>query len=467
MMKQLVVLVAFLLGAVPLWAQAADDALHCATADLDMAQVKQALATSGTNSTDADEICKHLQDIQKQHPGGDMPMAPVTDKQAHEAAQALANELAKRNVSPRLVQAAIWAVQDRRFPRVDPTPLFAQLKSMSLDPASVKALTDTKIHVYAKDRTDVAEAQYDPITKSLYLPPDYLEPGAKPPRLKTKLSSVEINTVVHELDHAEKNQLYDDSEVYGKTLGGAMLAGVRKVGLAAVGTGFAALAISAIPKLAVIAPQVGLVAMGALVVGGAAYGAYQWYTSRDKNPRTAQQQAAKDAVDGIAKVIRSTPSQREVLGLTEARGKAWEVSGYFVGDSMTEIYDQIDSLKLEQLRRIRAAKTRADVEAVLTDITVSPQLGSHTFGDAKNAGGAFFRVKEVNFPYKEHPELFTQLYQNSLGLNPPKDVNDLVRRINADPSTFPDMRTYLRGAADRREKELEAGPNFNDVRVGQ
>lgn len=458
MMKMAKLLLCALVLASPTRAATDEELARSAAASVEVAEVTQDLTRAGLDPADIEAVAKQLEAVRKEGvppPAVALEAVAVPSRTKRAQAEALGRELGRRGVPERAIHPALWAIQDRRFSRVDPEPLFAQLRTYSLDPAAIKKLTDAKIRVYAKDRTDVAEAQYEFISNSLYLPPDYLEPGAQPPRLKTQLSTSEINTVIHELDHAEKDILTNDSEVFGKNLGGAMLAGVRKVGLLAAGTGGLALALSAIPKLAMIAPVVGLTAMGALVAGGVIWGAYKWYTSRDKNPRDAREQSALDALNGIADVLRKDPRQRVVPGITEARSKAWEVSGYFMGDSVSDILEQIDTIKLHQHRRIRQAKTKAEVEAILATMELPPSIADRKFGDSSRGGSAWFRVKEVNFPYKEHPELFRQLYANSLGMQPPADARELVNRINADPALFPQLREYVRAHADRRLKEIE------------
>lgn len=457
MMKAFLLLV---LLAAPLAAGDADLA-RAAVAGLDVAALKAELTQAGQPAAEVEAIASSLTALQS----GD---AQVAAGPTRESIAALGRELSRRKVPERAIHPLLWKIQDRRFPRVDPTPLYAQLKAMSLDPAAIQRMADGKIRIYAKERTDVAEAQYEFISNSLYLPPDYLEPNAHPPRLKSQLTITELNTVIHELDHAEKDLLTDDTEAYDKSLLGAMVGGIRKVAFPAVGAGFLGLALSAIPHIAKIAPVVGLSVMGALVVGGAAYGAYQWYKARDKNPRDERQTQALAAVSGIADVIRRDPKQKH-LGVTEARSKAWEVSGYYMGDAMTDINEQIDSIKLEQHRKIRQAKTPEEVEAIVANLQISDALANRRFGDSARGGDAWFRVKPVEFDYKSHPELFYQLYGNSLGLQPPRDNRELVARINADPTLFPQLRTYIRMHADRRLKELappdRATPNFTDVPV--
>lgn len=460
MMKAFLLLVLLVTPAI-----AADaDLARAAVAGLDVPALKDELSRAGQDQAEVEAIATSLTALQS-----GAAAAPETANR--ESIAALGRELKRRNVPERLIHPLLWKIQDRRFPRVDPAPLYAQLRAMSLDPSAIQRMADGKIRIYAKERTDVAEAQYEFISNSLYLPPDYLEPNAHPPRLKAQLSISELNTVIHELDHAEKDLLTDDTEAYNKSIWGAMLGGVRKVAFPAASAGILGLAISAIPHVAKIAPVVGLSVMGALIVGGAVYGAYQWYKDRSKNPRDERQTRALAALSGIADVIRRDPKQKH-LGVTEARSKAWEVSGYYMGDAMTDIHEQVDAIKLEQHRRIRAAKTPEEVQAILAQMTISETLANRRFGDSSRGGDAWFRVKPVEFDYKAHPELFYQLYGNSLGLNPPRDNRELVARINADPTLFPQLHQYVQMHADRRLKELGAAPdrsspNFSDVPVAR
>jgi hypothetical protein len=438
--------------------QAADEPLRRATAWIDLRAMEADLVRAGLPPADVSLVKKTLESIAKRSVGAaNGLLGPLSGAQERESAAALAAALYEDGVPERLIHPVVWTIQDRRFPRVDPGPLFEQLREYTLDPTEIRKLTDSKVRVYAKERTDVAEAQYEHITNSLYLPPDYLEPGASPPRLKRSLSRAELNTVIHELDHAEKDQLHDFSEPYGKSLGSSMMAGIRKFGLWGAGGGLAALGLSAIPKLALLMPKVALALVVGSVVVGAGYGAYQYFFGDRRNSRDARQQRAKDAVDDIAKVIRSDRDQRvhPAIPLTESQSKAWEVSGYFMGDSIQDVVDQIDAIKLHNHRRIRQAKTKAEVEAILRAPELPPSLAARRFGTPEVSGSAFFRVKEINFPYKQHPELLRQLYDNSLGLKPPADARELIGRIHANPSSFPELRTYLEGHARRRIQELE------------
>lgn len=90
----------------------------------------------------------------------------------------------------------------------------------------------------------------------------------------------------------------------------------------------------------------------------------------------------------------------------------------------------------------------------MREVTLPASLANRAFGDSTRGGDAWFRVKPVDFPYKEHPELFRKLYANSLGIQPPRDARELVDRINADPTLFPELREYMQRNAEKRLREL-------------
>lgn len=481
MKRPIVFLLSVIIGTGLLQAQDGGTGLAEVTVDVDVPKLASELKAEGHADADVSAAVKALEELKARAAKTPRAYGPPTEGHVRSGFGALARELAKQGVPERVLHPVLWKLMGMRFPLVDATPLFAQLRQMGMDPTEIEKMTRARVRVFAKERTEVAEAQYEHLTNSLYLPPDYLEPGVRPPRLKTHLSSAEINTVIHELDHAEKDQVYDHFDTYGKSLGSAMMAGVRKFGLFGVLGGFGGLALSAIPKLATVAPWAALGIVAASVVAGAAYGAWKYYHQPATPPRDARQERVKQTMDAIARVIRDDPKQRihPKVPLTESNPKSWEVSGYFMGDSVSDILDQIDTIKLHNHLRIRRAKTKAELDEVMKTIDMPPSLASRQFGTAAQGGGAFFRVKEIGFPYKEHPELFTGLYADSLGLKPPADAKELVARINADPSLFPELRSYLQGHAERRAKELEqsgAGaspapapavdpstPNYDDV----
>jgi hypothetical protein len=392
--------------------------------------------------------------------GGLRPPSLATEATTAEATTALVRVLRHEGAPESALNPVGWFLMERRYARVDPGPLFRHLERHGFGSGELRRIAPAQVRVYARERTETAEAQYEPITNSLFIPPDYLEPGGQPPRLKESPSPAEVNTLVHELDHAEKDLLYDDSETYGKSLGGAMLAGIRKFGKWGAAGGFAALALSTIPKLALLLPlaKIGLAIVVGSIVAGAAYGAYQHFFGKSSPPRDARQERVKQAVDGIARAIRSERGQRihPRVPLTESRSKAWEVTGYFMGDSIGDVFQRLHDVRLHNHLRIRRAKTPEEVERVLRELELPPSLAGHTFGSADNGHSAFFRLKEIGFPYRKHPDLLSTIYGSSLGLEPPRDARELIARINASPAgQFPELRAQLREAADRRIAELQ------------
>jgi hypothetical protein len=458
-------------------------ALAHVTAEADLTRVAQDLRAEGLSEEDLKLAEKALAELRIEVSKIEAPrtFGAPTEADVRAGYGVLAKQLQQKGVPERVLHPVMWKLMGLRFPRVDPSPLFAQLRKMGLDPTEIEKMTQSRVRVFAKERTEVAEAQYEHLTNSLYLPPDYLEPNSLPPRLKTNLSTSELNTVIHEFDHAEKDQVYDHFEPLADNLGSHIMAGLRKFGVWGAPVAGVSLALAVIKPLATVMPWVAAGVLAATAVAAVGYGLYTYYSKSDLPRRDARQERVKKAMDGIAKVIKEDPKQRlhARLPFTESNPKSWEVSGYFMGDATTDILEQIDTIKLHMHRKIRQAKTKEELEAVMRTIEVPPSLATREFGTGAQGGSAFFRVEEINFPYKQHPELLRSLYADSLGLKPPRDVKDLVARINADPTIFPEMRAYMQSHYDRRLKEIEqAGstaspapapavdpttPNFEDV----
>lgn len=142
-----------------------------------------------------------------------------------------------------------------------------------------------------------------------------------------------------------------------------------------------------------------------------------------------------DAVNTIWADLRSSAYFYRYAGF-----KADEVSGYFMGSAVSQVFDA--AAEIVMVNTLRPAPEGADVDMLQgTLVMPTPQNARDPFeeGVAGRAGEAFGKVKVVEdamfegalIGWEERPMTKTQMYNNILGLNPPKDRAELLRRMNA------------------------------------
>ena len=147
-----------------------------------------------------------------------------------------------------------------------------------------------------------------------------------------------------------------------------------------------------------------------------------------------------DAVNTIWADLRSSAYFYRYAGF-----KADEVSGYFMGSSYSQVFDAIDEIVL--YNTMRAAPADADIEALggkLILPTAATARDGFEENLAKSANQVFGRVSVVDeamfegalIGWEERPMTKTQMYQNILGLNPPKNRAELLQRLNASDNEW-------------------------------
>jgi len=447
---------------------------------LDAAELEKFLTDSGLNETDRQEAMRVLQaSLQgesafKAGDAGAGPAVPgsqtgIRSVQVERPTnpKELVDDLKSRGTPERLIHPLVWFLREKieNKKRVDPSLFFKRLKSLGLNTRTLEWMNDGKIRIYAWKRTEDAEAQYAHISNSLYIPEDYLDMNHDPPQIKEDLDVSQINTVIHELDHAEKDLLDNHSEMYGKSFPEKLYAGITGLGKYGAGLAAGTLGLSATLGALKYFKNVPFSKAGAIILAGSVIAGIGWavlsqFLGDDEPPRTDQQEAAKEGISEIASAIRSDPNQRhEILGhnvpLTESNPKAWEVTGYFMGDSVTDMMWDLQTIQLHNQRRLRDAKTSEEIDEILQNLEVPDRLEGKVYGSTEGNHDAYFRLQPVGFPYKDHPSTFNKIWKNSLGLDPPADPKELVQRINATGSeVFPELKQWLRTYGEQRRAAL-------------
>lgn len=121
------------------------------------------------------------------------------------------------------------------------------------------------------------------------------------------------------------------------------------------------------------------------------------------------------------------------------RFKADEVSGYFMGAAYSEVFDAVGDIVL--YNTTRAAPAGADLNALGSTLILPAQDGARDdyekalaerqkrpFGTVSVNEDAMFEGAPIG--WEERPMTKTQMYKNILGLSPPKDRAELLKRLN-------------------------------------
>jgi hypothetical protein len=114
--------------------------------------------------------------------------------------------------------------------------------------------------------------------------------------------------------------------------------------------------------------------------------------------------------------------------------KADEVSGYFMGASLSEVLETVVEIATYNISR--PAPAGADL---------GPQGDALVLPDPENA---MFEGNPVG--WEERSTTKTQMYRNILGLNPPKDRAELLKRLNASDSEW--IRGVKRKVLEKRRQ---------------
>jgi len=125
--------------------------------------------------------------------------------------------------------------------------------------------------------------------------------------------------------------------------------------------------------------------------------------------------------------------------------KADEVSGYFMGAAMSEVFDAVGDIVLYNTTRPAPAGAELDT---LGSTLIWPSAEDakdpyakgladkfkHPFGANDVSDTAMFEGALIG--WEERPMTKTQMYKNILGLSPPKDRAELLKRLNASDSEW-------------------------------
>jgi hypothetical protein len=145
--------------------------------------------------------------------------------------------------------------------------------------------------------------------------------------------------------------------------------------------------------------------------------------------------------------------------------KADEVSGYFMGAAVSEVFEAIT--EIATFNTARPAPTGADT-GPQGDALVLPSPESardawekslaekarRPFGAVSVSETAMFEGSLVG--WEERSTTKTQMYRNLLGLNPPKDRAELLKRLNASDSEW--IRALRRKTLENRRRAARPRP---------
>lgn len=348
----------------------------------------------------------------------------------------------------------------------DPTEFFRRLEDMGMKTEDIRRLAG-RVSIFYRPPTEMAEAQYYHVSNTLFIPTEYKEEGSN--RIRYDLGISQVDTVVHEFDHAEKDLLEDELGFGGRTLADKMRVGAVRGGIAGIGAFFATQLLGKIPPLVKALPWLGkltkpwpsVALIGVPVALGILHGLYRHVTDKGRG-LTEREQNSFDAVQRISRALREDPRQRTWRGLpfTQSNPKSWEISGYFMGASALDIGSDIQQIEFHNLHGAHRNMTDpAAIEALGDRLQVPPSIAQHQYGRARsNFGGArdaYFVGNPIEFDYQAHESTLQQLYNNALGLQPPSNPSELVERLNArDSERWREMRARVLAARQKKIAEL-------------
>jgi hypothetical protein len=145
--------------------------------------------------------------------------------------------------------------------------------------------------------------------------------------------------------------------------------------------------------------------------------------------------AAKEHYDAVQSIWADVRS--EAFFVTYAGSKADEVSGYFMGAAISEVADAVGDIVL--YNTFKGGSKASDAGSALLLPTAENAADDYEkalaarakkpFGTVSVCDVAMFEGKLVG--WEERPPVKTQMYSHILGLNPPKDPQELLARLNA------------------------------------
>ena len=109
------------------------------------------------------------------------------------------------------------------FRRANPSDFITSLKSRGLNTERLEELQST-ITFYFRPQTEGQAAQWEFATNTLFIPVEFCQEGTN--KIRDDLKPYAINTVIHEMDHAEKDLQSDLLRFRGKSLGGKIHTGI-------------------------------------------------------------------------------------------------------------------------------------------------------------------------------------------------------------------------------------------------
>lgn len=290
-------------------------------------------------------------------------------------------------------------------PKADPEPFFQRLESIGLQTATVRKLA-AKVTIIYREPNDTKEAEYGYIRKRLYIPTELKEERSN--RMKFDMSTTNINTLIHELQHAYDFLMVDKDAPAGSD---------EKLAYEARNSIWADLMLN---------PQEGF-------LGIARY------------PRTKSFEIAGYYMGDVIGDIFQTVDTLVVFN--EKMAKA-----YIKKKGDAERYGDRFILPPEELtsgffQNLRATKLSA----------------------ANMSAAAYFDGKVVKWPENRY-WVKQQLYDHSLGLHPPRGLVELIEQLNTlDNEWVQGVRARIKTARLKAEKELpverpEAPPALDDLR---
>ncbi len=254
----------------------------------------------------------------------------------------------------------------------DPAEFYTRLESIGLKTEYLRRLV-AKIELFFQASSDVAEASYGYLTDNVYIPPTMRVEGTQ--RIKFALETTQIATLIHELTHADNDVMASET--------------------AAAGT---------------------------------------------------PERIHYDSMQSIWADLYHDPNHR-FLGLARyPRMKADEVCGYFMGKSIMQVFEAVDDLVLYNTV-FAGGKPRDAAEAARWGSTLFlPPADTQSgwdqrilrirFGYASVYDEAMFQSSGISGPAYVHWQeagrdwLKLQMYRGILGLDPPADLAELLRRLN-------------------------------------
>ncbi|MBI2943034.1 MAG: hypothetical protein HYY25_02430 [Candidatus Wallbacteria bacterium] len=262
-----------------------------------------------------------------------------------------------------------------------------------------------KLTIVFRDPDDDKEAEYGYIRKRLYLPTEIREPGTD--RIKFDIPSYNLNTLLHEYTHA-----------------------------------------------------------------------YDYLMASEKAPAKSNERLFWDGWNSIRADIHLNPKEQILGGLARYPGmKASEVCGYFIGDCYMNIFDAVQSIVVRNEAMTDYIRTQEDVDSLGGTLVLpsknaeqgwSRNLANLVFGKANMTTAAMFNGKTVNWD-ENRDWVKKQLFASALGLNPPKDVDELVERLNKlDNEWIRGIRVRViaarKKALAKRQAAAASEPGLDDLR---